>query len=203
VKLLGGFASASGRIEAVAPFGAPLFIFAASSNDGTLYFPRDARVVEHGPPERLLEAVAGVPLTASDLLPTMTDCATPEGLSNGQAIGDDWRTAAGPGGAKIYLHRDPASRAWRIVTVLNPGEGAQWSWRVDYDDFQQGLPRVIRFVSSDRKRFNIQLSLSQVETNAHLGPEVFRVDLPRDVERISVDDLRSGGALGSARDPRR
>ena len=41
VRLVAGFAPASGRIEAAAPFGAPLFIFVASGTDGTLFFPRD------------------------------------------------------------------------------------------------------------------------------------------------------------------
>ena len=194
VRLVAGFAPAAGRIEAAAPFGAPLFIFVASGNEGTLFFPRDDRVVEHGRPAELLEAVAGVPLAAADLLPTMTGCAVPEPLGGAQALGDDWRSAAGSGGARVYLHRDNATSPWRLVTVFNPGQGAQWSWRADYDDFHDGLPHVIRFVSADRDRFNIQLTLSQVETNATLGPEVFRVDVPRDAERITVADLRRSGS---------
>jgi hypothetical protein len=193
VHLVAGFAPTAGRIEAVAPFGAPLFIFVASGNDGTLLFPRDDRVVEHGRPAELLEAVAGVPLAAGDLLRTMTGCAMPEPLASPQAIGENWRTVAGGGGAKIYLHRETASAPWRLVTVFNPGQGQQWSWRADYDQFEDGLPRVIRFVGADRRRFNIQLALSQVETNVPLGPEVFRVDVPRDAERISIEELRRGG----------
>jgi hypothetical protein len=194
VRLVAGFAPAAGRIEAAAPFGAPLFIFVASGTDGTLFFPRDDRVVEHGRPAELLEAVAGVPLAAADLLPTMTGCAMPEPLNGGQALGDNWRTAAGSGGARVYLHREKAASPWHLVTVFNPGQGAQWSWRADYDDFRDGLPHVIRFVSADRDRFNIQLTLSQVETNAALGAEVFRVDVPRDAERITIADLRRSGA---------
>jgi hypothetical protein len=197
--LAAGFAPAAGRIEAAAPFGAPLFIFVASSADGTLLFPRDGRVVEHGRPADLLEAMTGVPLSAGELLPTMTGCAFPEGLGTPQALGDKWRMSAGGGGAKIYLHRESTAAPWRLVTVFEPGQGLQWSWRVDYDDFHDGLPQVIRFVSADRDRFNIQLALSQVETNATLGPEVFRVDVPRDAERISVDELRRSGVFAPAR----
>ena len=199
VRLVAGFAPAAGRIEAAAPFGAPLFIFVASGADGTLFFPRDDRVVEHGRPAELLEAVAGVPLAAADLLPTMTGCAMPEPLAGGQALGDNWRTAAGTGGAKIYLHRESASSPWQLVTVFKPGQGLQWSWRADYDDFHDGLPHVIRLVSADRDRFNIQLTLSQIEINPALGPEVFRVDVPRDAERITIDDLRRPGARPPAK----
>jgi hypothetical protein len=201
VRLVAGFAPDGGRIEAAAPFGAPLFIFVAAGADGTLFFPREDRVVEHGAPAELLEAVAGVPLGARDLLPTMTGCAVPQPLGGGQALGDNWRTATGSAGAKIYLHRENASSPWQLMTVFNPGQGTQWSWRADYDDFHDGLPRVIRFVSADRDRFNIQLTLSQVETNAALGPEVFRVDVPRDAERITVADLRRSGAPAKARKP--
>ena len=37
------------RLEAVAPFGPPLFIFVATGNDATLLLPRDNQVLEHGP----------------------------------------------------------------------------------------------------------------------------------------------------------
>src|SRR3954470_6781446 len=56
-RLAGGFAPPSVRLEAVAPFGAPLFIFVANGPDATLLLPRDGRVVEHGKPEELLAAI--------------------------------------------------------------------------------------------------------------------------------------------------
>jgi len=199
VHLVAGFAQTAGRIEAVAPFGAPLFIFVASGTDGTLFFPRDDRVIEHGRPAELLEAVAGVPLGAADLLRTMTGCALPESLGGPMAFGDNWRTSSGGGGARIYLHRDASSAPWRLVTVFNPGQGLTWSWRADYDAFQNGLPTVIRFVSADRDRFNIQLTLSQVETNVPLGPEVFRVDVPGSAERITLEELRRSGGVAPAK----
>jgi len=46
--LVGAAAPASARIEAVAPFGQPLFIFVARGNDATLLLPRDNRALEHG-----------------------------------------------------------------------------------------------------------------------------------------------------------
>ena len=51
----------------MAPFGQPLFIFVATGDDATLLLPRDERVLEHGRPDAVLEAVAGVPLGAADL----------------------------------------------------------------------------------------------------------------------------------------
>ena len=78
-RLAAGLAApASARLEAVAPFGEPLFIFAATGNDATLLLPRDRRVLEHGPPDEVLEAIAGVPLGAADLRATLTGCTTGE-----------------------------------------------------------------------------------------------------------------------------
>ena len=110
-----------------------------SVDDATLLLPRDARVVEHGRPAELLEAVAGVPLSPSEMLRTLTGCLVPDRLDSPQAIGDLWRTAAG-GGAKIYLHRDSGSAPWRIVSVFFPGEAPQSSWRADYAQFGELLP---------------------------------------------------------------
>jgi hypothetical protein len=198
-RLIGGFAPPSVRLEAAAPFGAPLFIFVASGNDATLLLPRDGRVVEHGQPADLLESIAGVPLGPSDLAKTLTGCAYPDGLVNPLAIGGNWRTSAGEGGAKMYLHRDAQGASWRIVSVLYPGAGPNWSWRADYDDFHDGLPRVIRLVSADRKRFNLELTLSQLERNVALEPEVFRVDIPGDAQRITTEELRRAGPLGATK----
>jgi len=113
VRLVGGFAPPSVRLEAAAPFGAPLFIFVASDGDATLLLPRDGRVVEHGQPADLLAAIAGVPLGPSDLART--------------------------------------------------------------------------------------LALSQLETNVELKPEVFRVDIPNDAQRITTEELRRSGPLGATK----
>jgi hypothetical protein len=197
IRLAGGFAPPSVRLEAVAPFGAPLFIFVASGSDATLLLPRDGRVVEHGKPDELLAAIAGVPLGPSDLAHTLTGCAYPDRLDSPVAIGGDWRTATGEGGAKVYLHRDGPAAPWHIVSVTHPGSALDGSWRADYDDFQDGLPRVVRLVSADGKRFNLALALSQLELNAALGPEVFRVEIPRDAQRITTEELRRSGPFGA------
>jgi len=196
-RLIGGFTPSSVRLEAVAPFGAPLFTFVATGNDGTLLLPRDRRVVEHGPPAEVMAAVAGVPLAANDMLRTLTGCAMPDRLDSPLAIGDNWRTSAGPGGAKIYLHRDPATAPWRLVTYLHGGDALRWTWRADYDDFHDGLPHIVRLVSADQRRFSLELKLSQIEPNVQLKPEVFRVDVPSNTERISVEDLKRSGLPGA------
>jgi hypothetical protein len=189
-RLLGGFTAQGARLEAPAPFGAPVFIFAARNDDATLLLPRDSRVVEHGKPAELLDALTGVALTPSELLRLLDGCLIPERVNSPQAIGDLWRTVAGGGGAKMYFHRDAPSAPWRIVSVLFPGEGLQPSWRADYDRFVNGLPTVVRLVSMPADRFNLELALSQVETNIELKAEVFRVEIPAGTSRITIDEIR-------------
>jgi len=38
-----------------------------------------------------------------------------------------------------------------------------------------------------------------VETNAQLGPDVFRVQIPRDADPITLDELKRSGPLGAAK----
>ena len=82
-------APASVRLEAVAPFGSPAFIFVATSEDATLLLPRDDRMLEHGRPDAVLDALAGVPLDAADLYATLTGCAPAGSPSQGRGLGTD------------------------------------------------------------------------------------------------------------------
>jgi len=188
--LVGVAAPASARIEAAAPFGPPIFILAATNDATTLLLPRDERVLQHGGSAEVLDAVAGVPLSAADLRLALTGCA-PEGLRpEGIALGSDWRVIKEPGRDVLYLHRAAAARPWQLVAALRP------SGRLEYRDHLNGLPRSIRLTSGDSAganegaSFDLTLALSQVETNVTLGAEVFQVDVPRTARPITLDELR-------------
>jgi hypothetical protein len=200
---VGVAAPASARIEAVAPFGAPVFIFVATNDDATLLLPRDDRVLEHGRPDDVLSAVAGVPLNAADLHTTLTGCAPPGSQPVGHERGSDWRVVTDrgtenrePGAAsgELYLHRDGASRPWRLVAVIHRPSTLP-AWRAEYRDHQNGVPRSIRVASVDPDRragpgFDLTLRLTQVETNVPLDAGVFRVEIPRSAGPITLDELR-------------
>lgn len=193
-RLSAGLAKpASARLEAVASFGQPAFFFVATNADATIYMPRDQRVAR-GRPEALLEAVAGVPLDASALRSVVTGCATMPNVAGVQAMGDDWRQAL-DGRDEIYLRRDQPSASWRLVATVHPASLTS-GWRADYSNFESGLPRTIRLMSTPAGRFDLQLDLSQIELNAPLGSEVFQVQVPASAEIISVDELRRSGPLG-------
>ena len=190
-------APASVRLEAAAPFGPPVFILVATNTDATLLLPREDRVLEHGRPDAVLDAVAGVPLDAADLQTTLTGCAPPVAQTAGRAFGADWRVVTASAGSvrySLYLRRDRSAQPWRLVSTLHTSS-TDLVWRADYRDFQNDLPRSIRVATIDMNRpreeaFDLTLQLSQVETNVPLGPEVFRVDIPPSAGPITVDELR-------------
>ena len=196
---VGVAAPASARIEAVAPFGPPIFIFTATDDDATLLLPRDDRVLEHGRPADVLNAVAGVPLNAADLHTTLTGCASPLSQPQGRERGSDWRLVTDGGAAEgdaLYLHRDGASQPWRLVAVTHRPAG-QPAWRAEYRDHQNSLPRSIRVTGVDEANlragagFDLTLALTQVETNVALDAAVFRVEIPRSAAPITLDELRN------------
>jgi outer membrane lipoprotein-sorting protein len=189
VRLTAGLAPpASARLEAAAPFGAPLFILVATGDDATLLLPHDGRVLEHGRPAAVLEALAGLPLDAAELRRALVGCPSAPDTAGATQIGDDWRVVA-DGPNQVYLRRDRQASAWRLVAIVHrPSTGA--GWRAEYKDFESGLPRSVRFIGSAPDSFDVRLALSQVETNTRLGPDVFQVRVPSDADPITLDELR-------------
>lgn len=194
-RLLTGLAApASARLEAVAPLGQPLFILVARGDDATLLLPREDRVLENGRPDAVLAAVAGVPLDAAALRVTLTGCVVSPDWSRARQIGSDWRTMP-DGPADLYLHREGGA-GWRLVAAVHRApDGA--SWRAEYRDFQQGLPRAVRLASLESKRFDLSLVLSQVELNVPLAPEVFTIRLPAGARPMTLEELSESGPLAS------
>jgi hypothetical protein len=197
-------APASARLEAIAPFGPPLFIFVASGDDATLLLPRDDRVLVHGQPDAVLDAVAGVPLGAADLEATLTGCAAAADTADMAArqFGDTWRQLTTASAGELYLHRTAAEAPWTLAALVRRVPGGR-AWRTEYRDHQNGLPRTIRVTSLDGgddgarqgRAFDLQLVLSQVETNVPLEAAAFTVQIPKDAAPISLEELRRSGPL--------
>mgnify|MGYP001208107658 CR=1 FL=1 len=197
-RVLTGLAAPSSVfLDAAAPFGASFFQYAARGAQATLLLPRDARVLTDGDPVAVLDAVAGVPLGAADLRAAMTGCtldSTGVASRAGRQYGAEWRVAASDR-SESYLHRDSSNGPWRVVAVRRSERG--FGWRADYTDFEGGLPRTIRLASDDRRRFNLKLTLSQVEVDAPLEDAVFELTIPASATPISIDELRRSGPFGS------
>lgn len=192
-RLLAGLsAPASAFLDAPAPFGASIFLFAATENDATLLLPRDRRVLEHGRPREVLEAVTGVPLAPADLRLALTGCTSVSTADDARQIGAEWRVI--PGEDELYLRRERAAAPWQLVAVVHRPAGAQ-PWRAEYRDFVNGLPRSVRLSSVDSNRFDLRLSLSQVETNVALDAATFQLEIPPGYDPITVQELRDAGPL--------
>jgi hypothetical protein len=196
--LAGAAMPASLRLEAPAPFGAPLFIFAATGEDATLVLPRDDRMLEHGRPEAVLEAMTGVPLSAVQLLSILTGCPIgPVDLSRTRKVGDDWRIIPGVEDDQLYVHREERSR-WHLVALEHHGEPGR-GFRADFRRFQRDLPNVVRIMSTAAARassFDLVVTLSQIELNVPLTADAFQVRVPKSAQPITVEELRATGLLG-------
>jgi hypothetical protein len=196
---------ASARLEAVSPFGQPFFIFVATGDDATLLLPRENRVLEHGRPGEVLEALTGVPLEARDLHDMLTGCADSPAAATLQAhaYGDLWRLVEAGHDTELFLHRETPETPWRLVAVVSRSGGR--SWRIDYGGFENSLPRAIRLTSlgaPPASAFDLHLTLSQIEVNAPLDAEAFRVKIPDSARPIAVDELRRSSPLPSKTDAR-
>jgi outer membrane biogenesis lipoprotein LolB len=191
---LGVQSPASARLEAIGPFARPLFVLAARGDVATLLLNEDNRILDGARPQAVLEALTGVPLDAAGLRDALTGCisgAAPP--REGRQVGDDWRVVQ-DGSHSIYLNRNPRTAPWRLVAVVHmPSDSPEW--RAEYRDFADGLPRTIRFVSSDPDRFNLRLDLREVERNPALAVEAFEVKIPASARPITVDELRRAGPL--------
>jgi hypothetical protein len=192
-RLLAGLAApSSARLEGAAPFGQPVFIFVARGTDATLLLPRARRVLEHGPADAVLEAIAGLSMNPSDLLMTVTGCGSDRATAGARNLGNGWMMI--PGAKRLYLRRSRDDDPWRIVAAVQQ-DSAGVEWRAEYSEFLNGLPRAIRLASSDGRRFNLRLALSQVELNVPLEDTVFRVEIPPATDPITLEDLRDLGPL--------
>lgn len=190
-RLLAGLAAPDSLyMEAPAPFGAPIFVMGASGGDATLVLPRDRRVLEHGRPEEILSAIAGVPLTPAELRATLTGCAGADVVDAGEtrAFGTNWRVLDGE--PVRYLRRDGSQGPWRLVASVRTGTDG---WRADYAGFSGDLPRSIRIVSNVPRRFDLRLELSQVDLNVTLEGPTFVVSIPPGTSPITIDELRGSG----------
>lgn len=179
-------------LEAPAPFGAPLFIFAAASGQGMLLLPRDRRVLDGADPRTVLEAVTGVPLAPADLRTTLTGCA-PEGgpaPDEARAPAPGWRVVSN--GYDLYLRQERVTDPWRLVAVVREGASG---WRADYRDFVDNLPRRIRLTSVGDRGVDLRLELSQIEPDASLSAADLRPGIPPGTQPITIDELRANGPL--------
>jgi outer membrane lipoprotein-sorting protein len=184
------------RLEGIAPFGKPVFVLVADGARGTLVLTREDRVLADAPPDRIVEALAGVALGADALRTIVSGCGFPDGAPSGgsrlQTNGGDW-VILSFGGSTGYLRRD--REVWRLAAA------ARGALTVRYGEYTNGRPATIGIRSSrdGRVTADIRLRLSDVDTNVTLDPRTFVADRPDHPVPLTLDELRRAGPMGGSR----
>jgi hypothetical protein len=185
-------APARARLEGIAPFGKPVFVLVADGAHGSLVLPREDRVLSDAPPDRIFEALAGVPLDAGALRTIVSGCGFgADAPSGARRFSNGWASAVSDG-STVYLRQDGS--AWQIAAA------ARDSVSVFYGEYVSGRPATVRIRVESNGHVTSDLTLrpSEVEVNTTLDPRVFdiRKDLPPHPVPLSLDELRRAGPLG-------
>lgn len=190
--LVGVARPSSIRLEALAPFGPPVFILAAQGGAATLLLPRDDRVLRDEPPDAIVEALAGVRIDPGSLGSALAGCGLDRpSAASARSFGDRWLAIDAGEGRTLFLER--GGGGWRV-------RGARTgAFTITYDELGVVQPIRLTIRSDGPVRAEVRLRLSQVEINPALGPEAFTVDIPESADPITLKELREAGPLGEKR----
>ena len=189
-RLIAGFERpASMRLDAVAPFGQPVFILANRDDKAVLLLPREGRVVTNESAAAILGALTGVSFGPADLQAILTGCVVPSPKPvAGRMHANGWGSIDLGGGATMYLER---RGEWQLRAARRDG------WDVEYLRWQGTFPQSIRLMSSN-KQIDVDLTadLAQIEVNVDIESSAFTVAVPPDARPLSISELRASGPLG-------
>ena len=199
-RVLAGFERGGAlRLEAPAPFGAPIFILVSRANRATLWLPRDRRVLRDAPVENVLDAITGLPRSSDDVLALVSGCLssdiTPAGPGQGGPGG--WMMMNLAGGLQAFLARDGAG--WRIAAGRRDAGPGGAAWSVSYAGFTSGFPGVVTIRQEPARGSSAATALtfqvSQLEANVPIDARAFDVVVPSDAQPLTLDELRQSGPL--------
>lgn len=182
------------RVEALAPFGEPVFVLAAEGGTATLLLPRQRRVLSGAPTADVLDALAGLRLDAPELHALLLGCLASGEAHDGEGIGRFASVRLGAG-ARAFV-TGPAD-APRVVSGEIAAPGAPLL--VGYDDFAaDGRPARVRIVRRTAPAgVDLVLRLAQVETGVPLDAAAVTVRVPDDAQPITLEELRRSSPLAA------
>jgi hypothetical protein len=209
-RLLAGFERPGRlRLEALAPFGAPVFVLTARENRAVLVLPRERHVLRDVPVEEVLGVLTGVRRNADDLLALLTGCVTavpePAGGSRNEA---GWLSFAVGRGVDVFVRR--AAGDWRIVggAEAEPVPD-QPGWLIEYDEFRSSFPDLVRLSqraqggSPQQAPTALTLRVSQRDINITIDPAAFDAAVPPGSTSITLGDLQRREPLAETQAPPR
>ena len=184
------------RLEGVAPFGPPVFILAGRGDSATLVLQREERILRDAPPEAILEALTGVSLGPADLLAAFTGCVLPAPRATaGRVHSGDL--------ASIDIESSDQGQARRATLFLRRS-GGRWQlyaarrdrWQIEYAYGTGMFPQSVRLVSlSPDVAVNITAALAGIETNVDIDPAAFTVQEQKNLQPLTLEELRQAGPL--------
>lgn len=197
-RVLAGFErSGSIRLEAPAPFGAPIFVLAATGGRSVLWFPRDKRVLRDAVVADVIEALTGMRRHPDDLMALLTGCLVSDHLSSEESVvmrfESGWLAVPFSSGVEAFLRSE--RQQWRIVGGRSSGAGdrATPPWVVAYDEFVAGFPGRVRVAQPSTT--DVTFRVSQLETNITIDPVAFTLAVPASAVPMTLDELRQMGPL--------
>ena len=153
------------RIEALAPFGAPLFVFVARDDRATLLLPRAGQVVRDARPAEVLHALAGLALAPGDV-----HAVELQGGATAYVRGED--------GAQVVA---AGRRGDLTVEYAEHVRGLPRRLRIRVDGPRGGADLIG--------------TLSRVSMNVTLHPAAFEVDVPAGYAPVALAGLRGASPL--------
>ena len=199
-RVLAGFERGGAlRLEAPAPFGAPIFILVSRANRATLWLPRDRPVLRGVPVEDVLGAITGLPRSSDDVLSLVAGClsAAVEPAGQGRSGPGGWLKVDLAGGITAFLSRDGGD--WRIAAGQRDAGPDAAAWSVAYSGFSSGFPGTVTIRQEPRGGAGAPAALtfqvSQLETNVPLDARAFDVSVPADADTLTLEELRQSGPL--------
>lgn len=193
-----GFATPDSiRLEAVAPFGGPFFLLAGAGGRATLLLLREDRVLRDTPASAILEALAGLDQTPSDLRAWVAGCPAGRGeIANARGVGPSWVAADMGPDRHLWLQRAATTGAsppaWRLVVVQSAQLTVEFA---EHTGTQPGRLRISRPGSPGLAALDIRLALHQVERGVALPDAAFAIEVPADAVPITLEELRASGPL--------
>ena len=199
-RVLAGFERGGAlRLEAPAPFGAPIFILVARANEATLWLPRDRRVLRGAPVEDVLEAITGLPRSSDDVLALLSGCLSSDlaAAGPGESGPGGWLAMSLAGGIRAFLARDGAN--WRIAAGHRDAGAGTAAWSVSYAAFSSGFPGSVTIrqdpTGGGQSATALTFEVSHVEANVPLDTRAFDVVIPADAQPLTLEELRQSGPL--------
>lgn len=195
--LVGTAPPASLRLELLAPFGQPLFVFVSRAGRASLLLPREDRVLSNAADYAVLDAVAGVPLETTELRAVLLGCADAETVSDVRAYGSRWLSMRNGQADTLYYTRLAPSSPWRLAAWVSGGRPSRpQRWRAEFSERGiSGVPLEIGLFSEQAGEFALQLRLSDVELGRSLGDEVFELQPAASAVPVTLEEVRQSGPM--------